>query len=148
MIWRATLIVNRFSRELKGRFEISGTTIDLPEWLILLATSSHYCKTVQHRHHRTRPDKMKHGIKLRKLGRTSSHRQALLRQVSSSTSNAFPKPSLTNLISMIAFAVRRNLVAALLHHEQIQTTLPKAKEAVRVVEKVRALAQIQRTQSR
>ncbi|KAJ9108162.1 hypothetical protein QFC20_003523 [Naganishia adeliensis] len=51
---------------------------------------------------------MKHGIKLRKLGRTSSHRSALL----------------------------RNLVAALLHHEQIQTTVPKAKEAARVAEKM------------
>lgn len=30
----------------------------------------------------------------------------------------------------------RNLVAALLHHEQIQTTVPKAKEAARVAEKV------------
>ena len=51
---------------------------------------------------------MKHGIKMRKLSRTSSHRQALL----------------------------RNLVSALLHHEQIQTTLPKAKEAARLAEKI------------
>lgn len=32
--------------------------------------------------------------------------------------------------------VYRNLVSALLHHEQIQTTLPKAKEAARMAEKV------------
>lgn len=51
---------------------------------------------------------MKHGIKLRKLSRTSSHRTALL----------------------------RNLVSALLHHEQIKTTVPKAKEAARVVERM------------
>lgn len=51
---------------------------------------------------------MKHGMKMRKLSRTSSHRQALL----------------------------RNLVSALLHHEQIKTTLPKAKEAARVVERM------------
>lgn len=51
---------------------------------------------------------MKHGIKLRKLSRTSSHRMALL----------------------------RNLVSALLHHEQIKTTVPKAKEAARVVERM------------
>ncbi|KAK4683482.1 large subunit ribosomal protein L17, partial [Tremellales sp. Uapishka_1] len=51
---------------------------------------------------------MKHGIKLRKLQRTPSHRYALL----------------------------RNLVSALLHHEQIKTTLPKAKEAARMAEKI------------
>ncbi|GFZ44989.1 hypothetical protein JCM24511_02715 [Saitozyma sp. JCM 24511] len=51
---------------------------------------------------------MKHGIKLRKLQRTPSHRWALL----------------------------RNLVSALLHHEQIKTTLPKAKEAARMAEKI------------
>ncbi|RSH88530.1 uncharacterized protein EHS24_001075 [Apiotrichum porosum] len=51
---------------------------------------------------------MKHGLKLRKLGRTSSHRYALL----------------------------RNLVSALLHHEMIKTTLPKAKEAARMAEKI------------
>lgn len=32
----------------------------------------------------------------------------------------------------------RNLVSALLHHEQIKTTLPKAKEAARMAEKVGA----------
>jgi large subunit ribosomal protein L17 len=31
----------------------------------------------------------------------------------------------------------RNLVSALLHHETIKTTLPKAKEAARMAEKVR-----------
>jgi large subunit ribosomal protein L17 len=30
----------------------------------------------------------------------------------------------------------RNLVSALLHHETIKTTLPKAKEAARMAEKV------------
>jgi ribosomal protein L17 len=30
----------------------------------------------------------------------------------------------------------RNLVTSLLHHEQIQTTVPKAKEAARLAEKV------------
>ncbi|EIW67673.1 hypothetical protein TREMEDRAFT_64268 [Tremella mesenterica DSM 1558] len=51
---------------------------------------------------------MKHGIKLRKLQRTPSHRWALL----------------------------RNLVTALLHHESIKTTLPKAKETARLAEKI------------
>ncbi|KAL1413156.1 54S ribosomal protein L8, mitochondrial [Vanrija albida] len=50
---------------------------------------------------------MKHGIKFRKLQRTPSHRAALL----------------------------RNLVSALLHHEVIKTTVPKAKEAARQAEK-------------
>ncbi|KAL7423052.1 54S ribosomal protein L8, mitochondrial [Cryptotrichosporon argae] len=55
---------------------------------------------------------MKHGLKLRKLQRTSSHRQALL----------------------------RNLVSALLHHEMIKTTVPKAKEAARLAEKIITLS--------
>nr|XP_019045428.1 ribosomal protein L17 [Kwoniella bestiolae CBS 10118]OCF24358.1 ribosomal protein L17 [Kwoniella bestiolae CBS 10118] len=50
---------------------------------------------------------MKHGINQRKLGRMPAHRIALL----------------------------RNLVSALLHHETIKTTLPKAKEAARMAEK-------------
>ncbi|WVO18108.1 hypothetical protein L204_105810 [Cryptococcus depauperatus] len=50
---------------------------------------------------------MKHGISQRKLGRMPSHRLALL----------------------------RNLVTALLHHEAIKTTLPKAKEAAKMAEK-------------
>ncbi|TXT16013.1 hypothetical protein VHUM_00516 [Vanrija humicola] len=54
---------------------------------------------------------MKHGIKLRKLQRTPSHRAALL----------------------------RNLVSALLHHEVIKTTVPKAKEAARQAEKIISL---------
>lgn len=51
---------------------------------------------------------MRHGNGLRKLNRTSSHRQALL----------------------------RNLSNALLRHEVIKTTLPKAKELRRVVEPI------------
>ena len=49
---------------------------------------------------------MRHGNGLRKLNRTSAHRQALL----------------------------RNLSTALLRYEVIKTTLPKAKELRRVVE--------------
>ena len=49
---------------------------------------------------------MRHGLGLRKLNRTSSHRLAML----------------------------RNMTVSLLRHEQISTTLPKAKELRRVVE--------------
>jgi large subunit ribosomal protein L17 len=49
---------------------------------------------------------MRHGNGLRKLGRTSSHRLAML----------------------------RNMTVSLLRHEEISTTLPKAKELRRVVE--------------
>ena len=49
---------------------------------------------------------MRHGLGLRKLNRTSSHRLAML----------------------------RNMMVSLLRHEQIKTTLPKAKELRRVVE--------------
>ena len=49
---------------------------------------------------------MRHGNGLRKLNRTSSHRLAML----------------------------RNMAVALLKHEAIKTTLPKAKELRRVVE--------------
>ncbi len=49
---------------------------------------------------------MRHRLGLRKLNRTSSHRLAML----------------------------RNMTVALLRHEAIQTTLPKAKELRRVVE--------------
>jgi large subunit ribosomal protein L17 len=49
---------------------------------------------------------MRHGHGLRKLNRTSSHRVAML----------------------------RNMTNSLLRHEQIKTTLPKAKELRRVVE--------------
>src|SRR5919197_1710602 len=49
---------------------------------------------------------MRHGDGLRKLGRTSSHRLAML----------------------------RNMTVSLLRHEEITTTLPKAKELRRVAE--------------
>jgi len=49
---------------------------------------------------------MRHGSGLRKLNRTSSHRLAML----------------------------RNMTVSLLRHEEIQTTLPKAKELRRVAE--------------
>jgi large subunit ribosomal protein L17 len=51
---------------------------------------------------------MRHRISGRKLGRTSSHRKALL----------------------------KNMAAALIKHEQIKTTLPKAKELAPHVEKL------------
>ncbi len=51
---------------------------------------------------------MRHGVSGRKLGRTSSHRKATL----------------------------ANMAVALLRHEQIRTTLPKAKELRPVVEKL------------
>jgi large subunit ribosomal protein L17 len=51
---------------------------------------------------------MRHGVSGRKLGRTSSHRKATL----------------------------ANMAIALLRHEQIRTTLPKAKELRPVVEKL------------
>ena len=49
---------------------------------------------------------MRHGLGMRKLNRTSSHRLAML----------------------------RNMMVSLLRHEEITTTLPKAKELRRVVE--------------
>jgi len=55
---------------------------------------------------------MKHGIKQRKLNRTSQHRLAML----------------------------ANMSAALIKHEQITTTLPKAKELRPFVEKLVTLA--------
>ncbi len=51
---------------------------------------------------------MRHGMKGRKLNRTSSHRKAML----------------------------NNMAAALIKHEQITTTLPKAKELKPFVEKL------------
>src|SRR5215210_2323407 len=51
---------------------------------------------------------MRHGVAGRKLGRTSTHRQATL----------------------------ANMAVALIRHEQIRTTLPKAKELRPVVEKL------------
>jgi len=55
---------------------------------------------------------MKHGIKGRKLNRTSSHRKALF----------------------------KNLSSALIRHELIKTTLPKAKDLRPIVEKLITLA--------
>lgn len=55
---------------------------------------------------------MRHGVRLRKLGRTSSHRRALLRSLST----------------------------ALFRHERITTTLPKAKELRPFAEKLITLA--------
>ena len=57
---------------------------------------------------------MRHGLKLRKLNRTSSHRQAML----------------------------RNMMNSLIAHEAIKTTLPKAKELRRVVEPLITLAKV------
>jgi large subunit ribosomal protein L17 len=51
---------------------------------------------------------VQHGNKVSKLGRTSSHRRAML----------------------------RNMVQQLLTHERIQTTLPKAREAARYAERM------------
>ncbi|KAK2461850.1 hypothetical protein APHAL10511_006313 [Amanita phalloides] len=51
---------------------------------------------------------MKHGVAFRKFSRTSSHRMLML----------------------------RNLVTSLLEHEQIRTTLPKARDAARLAEKI------------
>lgn len=51
---------------------------------------------------------MRHGLKGRKLNRTSSHRKALF----------------------------KNLAQALIRHEQIKTTLPKAKDLRPIVEKL------------
>jgi len=59
-----------------------------------------------------RKNEMRHGHGLRKLNRTSSHRLAMLRNMSNS----------------------------LLRHERIKTTLPKAKELRRVVEPLITLA--------
>ena len=55
---------------------------------------------------------MRHGLKLRKLNRTSSHRLAML----------------------------RNMMNSLIAHEAIKTTLPKAKELRKVVEPMITLA--------
>ncbi|TFK77019.1 ribosomal protein L17 [Pluteus cervinus] len=51
---------------------------------------------------------MKHGVAFRKFSRTSSHRMLML----------------------------RNLVTSLLQHEQIKTTLPKARDTARLAEKI------------
>ena len=57
---------------------------------------------------------MRHGHGLRKLNRTSSHRQAML----------------------------RNMMNSLLTHEVIKTTVPKAKELRRVVERMITLSKV------
>ena len=57
---------------------------------------------------------MRHALGLRKLNRTSSHRLAML----------------------------RNMTVSLLRHEEIRTTLPKAKELRRVVEPMITLGKI------
>jgi large subunit ribosomal protein L17 len=57
---------------------------------------------------------MRHGNGLRKLNRTSEHRQAML----------------------------RNMMNSLLTHEVIKTTVPKAKELRRVVERMITLAKV------
>ena len=57
---------------------------------------------------------MRHGNGLRKLNRTSAHRQAML----------------------------RNMMNSLLEHEAIKTTVPKAKELRRVVEPLITLAKV------
>jgi len=54
---------------------------------------------------------MRHGLSGRKLNRTSSHRKAMF----------------------------GNLVAAILKHEQVRTTLPKAKDARRLVDRMISL---------
>ena len=55
---------------------------------------------------------MRHGLKLRKLNRTSSHRLAML----------------------------RNMMNSLIAHEAIKTTVPKAKELRKVIEPMITLA--------
>ena len=57
---------------------------------------------------------MRHGHGLRKLNRTSEHRQAML----------------------------RNMMNSLIEHEAIKTTVPKAKELRRVVEPMITLAKV------
>jgi large subunit ribosomal protein L17 len=57
---------------------------------------------------------MRHGHGLRKLNRTSAHRQAML----------------------------RNMCVSILEHEAIKTTVPKAKELRRVVEPLITLAKV------
>lgn len=63
---------------------------------------------------------MRHGNGLRKLNRTSSHRLAML----------------------------RNMCCALIEHEAIQTTLPKAKELRRVVERIITTSRVDTTANR
>ena len=57
---------------------------------------------------------MRHGLGLRKLNRTTSHRLAML----------------------------RNMMSSLIEHEVIKTTVPKAKELRRVIEPMITLAKV------
>ena len=57
---------------------------------------------------------MRHGLKLRKLNRTSSHRLAML----------------------------RNMMNSLIAHEAIKTTVPKAKELRKVIEPMITLSKV------
>lgn len=68
---------------------------------------------------------MKHGHAFRKFSRTSSHRNLMLRYVSSYVQ-----------LTCVVHDVIRNLVTSLFEHEQIRTTLPKAKDTARLAEKV------------
>jgi large subunit ribosomal protein L17 len=63
---------------------------------------------------------MRHGNGLRKLNRTSAHRQAML----------------------------RNMMNSLIQHEAIKTTLPKSKELRRVVEPMITLAKVDNLSNR
>ena len=67
---------------------------------------------------------MKHGVAFRKFSRTSSHRMLMLRYV------------YLNFYVVPCLSPNRNLVTSLIQHEQIKTTLPKAKDAARLAEKV------------
>ena len=57
---------------------------------------------------------MKHGLKQRKLNRTSSHREAMF----------------------------KNMMASLIEHEEIKTTLPKAKELRGFVERLITISKV------
>ena len=57
---------------------------------------------------------MRHGMKLRKLNRTASHRKAMF----------------------------SNMANSLIKHEQIKTTLPKAKEMKRVIDRIITMAKV------
>ena len=57
---------------------------------------------------------MKHGLKQRKLNRTSSHRTAMF----------------------------KNMMASLIEHEEIKTTLPKAKELRKFLERLITISKV------
>ena len=69
---------------------------------------------------------MKHGVAFRKLSRPTAHRMLMLRY-----GKIIRKRSKHMLTRQY-----RNMVTSLFEHEQIQTTLPKAREAARLAEKV------------